>query len=95
MGIYKLTFLPCRLFTYFGSSKNLGLRFKYHSYNTSKENTFLAIFIKTFGWDWVTVVEEVSMVSLEQRENWYLNTFMPLLNMQIRSNTDPRGSGLS
>ena len=35
------------------------------------------------------------MIYLEQRENWYLNTFMPLLNMQIRSNTDPRDSGLS
>ena len=32
-GIYKLTFLPCRLFTYFGSSKDLGERFKYHFYN--------------------------------------------------------------
>ena len=58
-GIYKLTFLPCKLFTYYGSSKNLSLRLKYHSYNTSKENTFLALFIKTFGWDCfaVTVVE--------------------------------------
>lgn len=49
-GIYKLTFLPCRLFTYFGSSKDLGERFKYHYFNTSKEKTFLALFIKTFGW---------------------------------------------
>ena len=97
-GIYKLTFLPCRLFTYFGSSKDLGERFKYHYYNTSKEQTFLALFIKTFGWDCfaVTVIEEVTMDSLEQsREAGYLQTFMPLLNMQIRSNTDPRESGLS
>lgn len=35
------------------------------------------------------------MDSLEHRENWYLQTFIPLLNMQIRSNTDPRESGLS
>ena len=84
-GIYKLTFLPCKLFTYYGSSKNLGLRLKYHSYNTSKENTFLALFIKTFGWDSfaLTVVEEVPVYSLEERENWYLQIFMPLLNMQI------------
>ena len=45
-GIYKLTFLPCRLFTYFGSSKDLGERFKYHYYNTYKSTTFLALFIK-------------------------------------------------
>ena len=96
-GIYKLTFLPCRLFTYFGSSKDLGERFKYHYYNTSKEKTFLALFIKTFCWDSfaLTVVEEVPVYSLEERENWYLQTFMPLFNMQIRSNTDPRESGLS
>ena len=65
-GIYKLTFLPCRLFTYFGSSKDLGERFKYHYYNTYKSTTFLALFIKkknkkkkTFGWDSfaLTVVE--------------------------------------
>ena len=44
----------------------------------------------------VTVVEEVAMDYLEQsREAGYLQTFMPLLNMQIRSNTDPRESGLS
>lgn len=29
-GIYKITFLPFRLFTYYGSSSNLGMRFKYH-----------------------------------------------------------------
>ena len=62
------------------------------------KKTILALFIKTFGWDCfaVTVIEEVAMVSLEQsRKAGYLQTFMPLLNMQIRSNTDPRESGLS
>ena len=45
-GIYKITFLPYRLFTYIGSSKDLGARFKYHYYMTSKLDTFLGYFIK-------------------------------------------------
>ena len=47
-------------------TKDLGERFKYHYYNTYKEKTFVALFIKTFGWDCfaVTVVEEVPMDSL-------------------------------
>lgn len=30
-GIYKITFLPFRMFTYYGSSVDLGMRFKYHT----------------------------------------------------------------
>ena len=40
-GIYKITFLPFRLFTYYGSSSNLGERFKYHYYNGPKLYNFL------------------------------------------------------
>lgn len=48
------------------------------------KKTILALFIKTFGWDSfaLTVVEEVPVYSLEEREKWYLQTFMSLLNMQ-------------
>lgn len=48
-GIYKITFLPFRLFTYYGSSSNLGMRFKYHYYNGSKLRNFLGYFLKSFG----------------------------------------------
>ena len=41
-GIYKITFLPFRMFTYYGSSSNLGIRFKYHYYNGAL--IFLAYF---------------------------------------------------
>ena len=60
-GIYKITFLPYRLFTYIGSSKDLGARFKYHYYMTSKLDTFLGYFIKVFGWEHfsITVLEKV------------------------------------
>jgi hypothetical protein len=40
-GIYKITFLPIKLFTYYGSSKNIGQRIKYHYYNGKKEKKFL------------------------------------------------------
>lgn len=91
-GIYKITFLPFRLFTYYGSSKDLGLLFKYHYFNTPKEFTFLGLFIKTFGWECfsVTVVELVKVNKLTERENWYLKTFMPILNILTKSKTDPR-----
>ena len=53
-GIYKITFLPFRLFTYYGSSPlsptvrtDLGMRFKYHYYNGAKQRNFLGLFIKT------------------------------------------------
>jgi len=48
-GIYKITYLPCRLFTYYGSSNNIGRRIKYHYYHTGKQKNFLGSFIKLFG----------------------------------------------
>lgn len=48
-GIYKITFLPFRLFIYYGASSNLGMRFKYHFYNGAKQRNFLGFFLKTFG----------------------------------------------
>nr|YP_010555440.1 GIY-YIG endonuclease [Ramaria cf. rubripermanens]UYR22188.1 GIY-YIG endonuclease [Ramaria cf. rubripermanens] len=50
-GIYKRTFLPCRLFYYYGSSRNLGQRFKYHYYNGPTQMSFLGIFLKRYGWE--------------------------------------------
>lgn len=41
----KITFLPFRLFTYYGS--NLGERLKYHYYNTPKQPSLLGL--NTFG----------------------------------------------
>ncbi len=49
-GIYKITFLPFRLFTYYCSSSNLGEWFKYHFYNGHKKEKFLGIFLWIFGW---------------------------------------------
>lgn len=48
-GIYKITFLPFRLFTYYGSSSNLGMRFKYHYFNGPYQSNFLGLFLKVFG----------------------------------------------
>ena len=58
-GIYKITFLPFRLFTYYGSSSNLGMRFKYHYFNGPKLRNYLGFFLKTFGWTnfAITVIE--------------------------------------
>lgn len=81
-GVYKITFLPFRLFTYYGSSINLGQRLKYHFYNTSKQTNILALFIKSFGWSCfsITIVEVCSPEESRVRESWYLTTFKPLLN---------------
>jgi len=58
-GIYKITFLPFRLFTYYGSSNEFGVRFKYHYFNGAKQTNFLALFLRVFGWAnfSITVVE--------------------------------------
>lgn len=37
-GVYKITYLPYRLFIYYGSSKNVRKRVKYHYYNGSKRS---------------------------------------------------------
>lgn len=46
--IYKITFLYFKLFTYYGSSANLGQRIKYHYYNGKNQNTFLGFFYSLF-----------------------------------------------
>jgi group I intron endonuclease len=99
-GIYKITFLPCKIFTYYGSSKNLGQRLKHHRYNTLKESSFLGVFLSTFGWlsFSITIIEVLPQYSdklLREREDWYLKTFMPLLNMQTSSNSPARDLKMS
>lgn len=91
-GIYKITFLPFRLFTYYGSSSDLGARFKYHYFNGAKQSNFLGLFINVFGWNAfsITVVELCDKNQLYQRENWYLSKFSPLLNVLKISYIDPR-----
>jgi group I intron endonuclease len=89
-GIYKITFLPNRLFTYYGSSKSIGKRIKYHYYNGSNKNNFLGLLINTFGWSSfsITLVEECDKDKLRDREDWYLNRFKPLLNFLTHSYVD-------
>ena len=91
-GIYKITFLPCRLFTYYGSSNNIGRRIKYHYYNTGKQQTYLGNFVKLFGWSAFSVIliEECNLNKLQEREDWYLNKFKPLLNYMTKSYSDIR-----
>lgn len=38
----------------------------------------------------VTIVELVPVNKLREREDWYLTTFMPLLNILMKSGADPR-----
>lgn len=81
-GIYKITFLPFRMFTYYGSTKDFAQRLKYHYYNGPKQNNFLGLFLSVFGWSCfsITIVEVCSISDLAPRENWYLTHFKPLLN---------------
>lgn len=68
-GIYKITFLPLKLFTYYGSSSNLGQRFKYHYYNGSRNKGFLGMFLSVFSWSSfsVSVVELADKYKLQLR----------------------------
>lgn len=47
-GIYKITFLPFRMFTYYGSSSDIGTRFKYHYFNGPKQSKKIIFFSVTF-----------------------------------------------
>lgn len=90
-GIYKITYLPFRIFTYYGSSSNLGLRFKYHYYNGAKKGNFLGLFLSAFDWSKfsITVIETCPPFELATRENWYLSQYQPLLNVLMSSSNYP------
>lgn len=90
-GIYKITFLPFRLFSYYGSTNDFNVRFKYHLFNSPKQANFLGLFLKVFGWSCfsITVVETCSVGTLRERENWYLSTFCPLLNVLTSAFANP------
>ena len=94
-GIYKITFIHFRLFTYFGSSTDLGSRMKYHYYNSPKQRNLLGLFLKVFGWSHfsITIIETCSPNEVRIRENWYLSTFQPLLNVLMNASTNPKVSG--
>lgn len=96
-GIYKITFLPFRIFTYYGSSCNLGIRFKYHYFNGAKQINFLVLFLKVFGWSnfSITVVEVCSRKETFSRENWYLSRFQPLLNVLTSANVRAVSTNIS
>lgn len=96
-GIYKITFLPLPLFSYYGSSRNIGERLKYHFYNGRKRNTFLGLFISIFGWKSfsVTIIERCPAELLQSREDWYLDSFYPLLNYLPKSYSDGRNFEVS
>jgi len=91
-GIYKITYLNNKLFTYYGSSKNIGARFKYHYYNGKNQNNFLGLFLNAFGWFYFsfTLIEQCYENKLRTRENWYLYKYKPLLNYLTHSYRDPR-----
>lgn len=93
-GIYKITFTPLKLFSYYGSSKNLGERLKNHYYNGKNQNTFLGLLIFLFGWKnfTVTIIETCPIKYLKERENWYLKTFNPLLNILTNSYSNAQKS---
>jgi group I intron endonuclease len=96
-GIYKITFLPFRIFTYYGSSSDMGMRFKYHYFNGPKQTNFLGLFLQVFGWNnfSITVVEVCRREDLFTRENWYLARYQPLLNVLMKAGMQSTSSGLS
>ena len=91
-GIYKITYLPCHLFAYYGSSNNIGRRLKYHYYSAKHKKNFLGLFIKVFKWSSfsVTLIEKCSIQKLKCKEDWYLSKFKPLLNFMTSSYVDAR-----
>lgn len=58
-------------------------------------HNFLGLFLKVFGWVKfsITVIETCPRDMLPERENWYLLTFKPLLNVLKKNYTDPRVPG--
>lgn len=96
-GIYKMTFRPFRIITYYGSSINLGIRFKYHYSNGPKPSSFRGLFLRIFGWSnfSMTVVEVCHNKDLHARENWYLSRYFPLLNVLTISGVHTISKNLS
>ena len=71
------------------------MRFKYHYFNGPYQYNFLGMFLKVFGWAnfSITVIETCSRDMLPERENWYLLTFKPLLNVLTKNSAYPRVTG--
>jgi hemolysin activation/secretion protein len=69
--IYKITYLKYKIFTYYGSSKNLGARLKYHFYTSPTHNTFLGLFLNTFTWKKfsISIIETCTHNNLKQKED--------------------------
>jgi group I intron endonuclease len=90
-GIYNITFLPFRVFTYYGSSSNLGMRFKYHYFNGAKKRKLFSfkiiLKVSVFGWSnfSITIIETCSRAKLTAREDWYLSRYHPFLNVLMSS----------
>lgn len=85
------------MFRYYGSSSNLGIRFKYHYFNGPKQSNFLGLFLSVFGWSnfSITVVEVCPREDLLSRENWYLSYFQPTLNVLTSASVRISQTGLS
>lgn len=81
-GIYKITLHPFKMFYYYGSSLNLGERFKYHFFNTPKSTSKFGYLLKRIGWMnfSVTVIELCKKEDLKSRELFYLKKYKPILN---------------
>ena len=73
-----------RLF-YIGKSVNLSRRLADHYNRSSLINNRLGLFLKTVGWLNVSVhiLEFCSEIELDQRENYYIENYLPSLNRKF------------
>lgn len=85
-GIYMFTFKNNPNIFYIGRAKNFQKRFKSHL--NIKLNDRFHTFANTIGWDKFefSVIEICNLDMQEERENYFLQKYLPLLNTIFKSN---------
>ena len=87
IGIYMLKYKNSDNLFYIGKSVNLSIRLNNHYLRSAKYNSRLGIFLQLVGWSNISVhiLEFCDEKNLTNRENFYLNKYLPSLNGKFSS----------
>jgi hypothetical protein len=91
IGIYMLKYKYSNNIFYIGKSINLPTRLNHHYLKSANYNSKLGIFLQLVGWTNVSVhiLEFCDETNIDNRENFYLNKYLPSLNGKFSSIYSP------
>ena len=86
-GIYMLKYKKNEKFFYIGRAIDLAIRLRSHYNRSAGDNNRLGIFIKTVGWENISVhiLEFTSPLQIKNKETSYIVNYLPTLNTLFSS----------